>query len=207
MDDLTRKQKQVYEYLCSRAAKGDAPPTLDELCAELSLRSRGSIHKHIRALVDAGLVHPMAGKQRGVRLVGSADEGGVVPFDPDLLPFVGRIAAGVPLEAVNTQEQLLVPPILRTDRACFVLKVKGDSMIDEGILDGDLVVIESRDTARNGEIVVALIDGEDATLKRIVQRPEVIELWPANPSLSVMKYSPERVSIQGAVVGQMRTYT
>jgi repressor LexA len=149
----------------------------------------------------------MAGKQRGVRLVDSDHEGGVAPSDPDLLPFVGRIAAGVPLEAVNTQEQLLVPPILRTDRACFVLKVKGDSMIDEGILDGDLVVIESRDTARNGEIVVALIDGEDATLKRIVQRPEVIELWPANPSLSVMKYSPERVSIQGAVVGQMRTYT
>ncbi len=99
-----------------------------------------------------------------------------------------------------------MPSHLRGPGSCYVLQVKGDSMIDEGILDGDWVVVERRDHARNGEIVVALIDDEEATLKRIEQTPAECILHPANPALAPMRYPPERVRIQGVVVGQMRAY-
>jgi repressor LexA len=172
----------------------------------------------VRALVEAGLVHDMDGKQRGVRLVESDGPRGVRLVEPKglrgddeertgmPLPLLGRIAAGRPLEAVSSPGMIDVPSHLRSDRPCFVLRVRGDSMIEDGILDGDLVIVEQRDHARNGEIVVALVDGGDATLKRIVQRPGQIELWPANAAMEVMRYSPERVQIQGAVIGQMRSY-
>jgi repressor LexA len=99
-----------------------------------------------------------------------------------------------------------VPPALRTQRDCYVLQVRGDSMVDEGILDGDWVVIEQREHARNGEIVVALVDGSDATLKRIEQRPGKVVLHPANAAMKPMTYPPDRVRIQGVLVGQMRRY-
>jgi len=120
--------------------------------------------------------------------------------------MLGRIAAGQPVEAVEAPDVIEVPASLRSDKPCFALRVRGDSMIEDGILDGDVVIVEQRDCARNGEIVVALVDGEDATLKRIIQRPNEIELWPANSQMEVMRYPPERVAIQGAVVGQMRSY-
>lgn len=203
---LTRRQAEIYEFLKAEAAAEQPPPTLDQLCDALNLRSRGSLHKHIRGLVEAGLVHDSGGKQRGIRLVESAESKDAPRADAIPLPFLGKIAAGQPLEAIATQDALEVPSILRSDKPCYVLRVQGDSMIDEGILDGDLVVVESREHARNGEIVVALVDREDVTLKRIVQRPDTIELWPANATMSVMRFSPDRVQIQGVVVGQMRSY-
>lgn len=212
---LTRKQTEVYEFLLDRASGGGPPPTLDELCARLALRSRGSMHKHVRALVGAGLVHDMGGKQRGVRLVGGLSveplqvqpaKDSVPDTSPVSVPLFGKIAAGRPIEAVANQEELDLSAMLRGECPCFALRVEGDSMVDEGILDGDFVIVEQREHARNGEIVVALVDGEDATLKRIIQRPDQIELWPAHPTMDVMRYSPERVQIQGVVVGQMRSY-
>jgi len=197
---LTRRQQAILDYLRESQLRRTHPPTLDELCSALGLRSRGSMHKHVTALVEAGYVEPLSGKQRGVRLSEAAQD------DPSTLPLLGRIAAGRPIEAVQDSQELEVPRQLRGKGRCYVLQVRGDSMVDDGILDSDWVVIEQRDYARDGEIVVALIDGEDATLKRIEQRPDVCILHPANSDLEPQHYAPGRVNIQGVVVGQMRAY-
>jgi repressor LexA len=197
---LTRRQQAILDHLRESRNNQAHPPTLDELCRALGLRSRGSMHKHVQALVEAGHVEPLSGKQRGVRLR-EPDE-----TDTATLPLLGRIAAGRPIEALENPQPLEVPAQLRGKGRCYVLQVRGDSMIDEGILDGDWVVIEQRDHARDGEIVVALIDSEEATLKRIEQTPSACILHPANPNLSPMRYAPHQVQIQGVVVGQMRAY-
>ena len=119
---------------------------------------------------------------------------------------MGSIAAGQPIEAIEHTEWINVPDQLRTEQACYVLKVKGDSMIEAGILDGDWVVIEQRSHAQNGDIVIALIDNQEATLKFIEQTPEEVLLIPANSSLEAMRFQPAQVSIQGVLVGQMRSY-
>ncbi|MDX1431771.1 MAG: transcriptional repressor LexA [Gammaproteobacteria bacterium] len=196
---LTRRQRDILACLRDGARAGRAPPTLDGLCTALGLSSRGSLHKHVQALVRAGLVHPLGGKQRGIRLSAAAWRG-------DDLPLLGRIAAGRPIEAVSEALPVEVPARLRGDGECYVLEVRGDSMIDEGIHDGDWIVIERRDHARDGEIVVALIDGEEATLKRIEQREDGCLLHPANRNLAPLRYPPERVQIQGVLVGMMRAY-
>lgn len=197
--DLTRKQKAIHDYLQERNHEGAWAPTLEELCHELGLRSRGSLHKHIQALVQAGLVQPLD-KRRGIRL---SDAGA---WGEDSLPLVGRIAAGHPIEALEQQERIRVPEILRSARPCFVLQVRGDSMLEAGILDGDFVVVEQRAYADDGDIVVALICNEEATLKRIEQRPDRVLLHPENPTMQTLELSPDEVSIQGVVVGQMRAY-
>jgi repressor LexA len=197
---LTRRQRSILEYLRATRDARAHPPTLDELCRALGLSSRGSMHKHVQALVAAGYVEPLSGKQRGVRLR-AHDEAHAAT-----LPLLGRIAAGHPIEALENPEDLEVPRKLRGRGRCYVLQVDGDSMIDEGILDGDWVVVEQRDQASNGEIVVALIDGEEATLKRIEQTPDACILHPANSDLAPLRFAPGRVRIQGVVVGQMRAY-
>ncbi len=197
MSSLTARQKQIVEHLKEHAAAGHAP-SLRQLCAELGLRSPGSLHKHIRALTVAGLVERAPG--RGIRLTAAA------LHDPDTLPLLGRIAAGRPIEAIGDQRRIHVPPELRGKGDCYVLEVRGDSMIEEGILDGDWVVVEHRDHARNGELVVALIDDAEATLKRIEQRPGAVILHAANPAYPPLRYEPRRVRVQGVVVGQMRRY-
>ena len=214
--NLTRRQQEIYEYLRDHLDDFPHPPTLDELCQALGLSSRGSLHKQIQALIEAGLVEPMNNLRRGIRLL---DEDGVTntaPFDArtsaertlrqNSLPLYGKIAAGQPIEAIAHPETVEIPPNLRTAKPCYVLEVKGDSMIDEGILDGDWVIIEQRDQARDGEIVVALIDGEEATLKRFEKGQGTRLLHPANPKMQPMVYHPARVQIQGVLVGQMRRY-
>lgn len=199
-EQLTRRQLDILEQLRDRARETERPPTLDELCAELGLRSRGSLHKQVSALIDAGLVEPMEGRQRGVRLTEAA------LVDERSLPLLGTIAAGRPIEVLPQAESIEVPSHLTRSRPCYVLQVRGDSMVEDGIIDGDWVVIEQRDHARNGEVVVALVDGDHATLKRIEQRPGRVVLHPANGSMEPMQYAPERVRIQGVLVGQMRRY-
>lgn len=200
---LTRRQQEIFEYLRSHLDGFPHPPTLDELCDALGLKSRGSLHKQIQALIEAGLVEPMNNLRRGIRLTDATEDpaGG-----DDGLPLYGYIAAGSPIEAISNPEMIDVPTQLRTSEPCYVLEVRGDSMIDEGILDGDWVVIEHRDRARDGEIVVALVDGSEATLKRLEQRSGEVVLHPANAALSPMHFSPEQVQIQGVLVGQMRRY-
>lgn len=198
---LTRRQQEIYDYLLANLDSFPHPPTLDELCNALGLSSKGSLHKQIQALIDAGLVEPMNNRRRGIRLSEeeNTDEGHGIPF-------LGYIAAGSPIEAVEQREIVQVPDYLRTNKPCYVLQVKGESMIDEGILDGDQIIIEQRDHARNGEIVVALVEGSDATLKRIEQKQGCVILHPANAAMKPMKFAPDQVQIQGVLVGQMRRY-
>ena len=196
---LTRRQQEILERLHAHAEAGEPPPTLDALCAKLGVRSRGSLHRHIQALVAAGLVEPLGGQHRGIRLVPQ-------PPRDDRLPLLGRIAAGRPIEAIVEPEQIEVPSLLRTSGTCYLLQVAGDSLCEAGILDGDYVVIEQRDHARDGEIVVALIRGEDVTLKRILQEPGRVLLYPENSAMQAMEYHPDEVQIQGVLVGQMRAY-
>lgn len=205
MTSLSRKQQDIYEFLLINQKKLAYPPTLSELCLMLGLASRGSLHKHIKALTMAGLVEPMDKKQKGIRLTKKATES--IADQEHGLPFVGRIAAGKPIEAIENISYMAVPEQIKSKNPCYVLQVKGDSMIDEGIFDGDWVVIEQRTQARNGEIVVALIDKSEATLKFIEQYPHETLLIPANSNMATMTFMPDQVEIQGVLVGQMRSYT
>lgn len=196
---LTRKQQEIYEFLRENAEQFAHPPTFDELCQRLGLSSRGSLHKHIQALVEAGLVEPLEGRQ-GIRLAehDQAELG---------IPHLGSIAAGRPIEALPQPEFLPVPDFLLSKRPCYVLTVKGDSMIDAGIRDGDLAVIEQRDHARNGEIVVALINGNEATLKRLQNNTDgTVTLIPENNTMAPMIYPAAQVVIQGVLISLLRKY-
>ncbi len=197
---LTRRQRDIFDYLVEREERNEAPPSLDELCEAMGPKSRGSMHAQIKALLDEGLVEPMGGRHRGVRVRQQPAR------SPEQLPLLGSIAAGQPIEAIENSEWMDVPPQLRSGGDCFVLQVRGDSMIEAGILDGDWVVIEKRDQARDGEIVVALTDGENATLKRLRQLPDKVLLIPENCDMAPIELSPDRVQIQGVLVGQMRAY-
>lgn len=199
-DALTRRQQEILEFLRDTAADGEPAPNLDDVCRALGLRSRGSLHKHIQALVDAGYVEPMDGRRRGVQLTADAREAA------GTLPLLGRIAAGQPLEAVTRSESVAVPDWLRGRGECYVLEVRGDSMREDGILDGDRIVIEQRDRVRDGDVVVALVDGEEATLKRLERRGGDVILHPANADYAPMTFAGDRVTVQGVVVGQMRRY-
>jgi len=174
-------------------------PSLSELAASLGLRSRGSLHKHVQALIEAGYLQPKIGRTRGFDLTEKAEE------RLHTLPLLGRIAAGQPIEAIPGEDTLnLTEFLLGPER--FALRVLGDSMRDAGILDGDTVIIERRDTARTGDIVVALINNDEATLKRLRRRGKRIELVPENSAYQTQVYPADQVQIQGVLVAQLRTY-
>lgn len=207
MDKLSRRQREIFDFLRVNYHDFVYPPTLDELCAALGMASRGSLYRHILALIEAGLIEPFTGnKQGGVRLTALAQCVEAETVAEGALPFVGAIAAGKPIEALETISYMTVPEALKSDKPCYVLQVKGDSMIEAGIFDGDWVVIEQRNYALNGEIVVALIEKTEATLKYIEQKPDQILLLPANASMTALAYHPEQIEIQGVLVGQMRSY-
>ena len=198
---LTRRQADVLAWLRERRRRGGRPPKLDEICRGLRLRSRGSLHKHVQALVEAGLVEPMRGMRRGVRL---REEPAAAE-----VPLAGTIVAGRPIEAVELPESVEVPAFLRGDRPSFALRVRGDSMIGDGILDGDVVVVERREEARNGEIVVAghrrgrgdaqALPGHRGPARR--HRAPAREPAYAGPSLPAGSGARD-----GAVTGRMRSY-
>ena len=198
---LTDRQKQVYDYLCDYSREHGRTPKLREIADFLGIRSRGSVHRYVQALVQAGLIAIEPDRARGIRLL---QEPG--PGNQYTLPLLGRIAAGLPIEAIPDQEEIdLSEFFIRPNR--FVLKVTGESMIEAGILDGDMVVVEQASTAHDGDIVVALIDREEATLKTFRRNPDKsISLVPSNSSMKTMRYAADRVQIQGIVVGQMRSY-
>ena len=197
---LSRRQMDVLGALQAHAAGGGRPPTLDELCRILGLASRGSMHKHVQALVREGYVEPMEGRQRGVRLI--EQKANTTPR----VPLLGQVAAGSPLDPVDPNDFVEIPPSFRTRKPCFAVRVRGDSMTEAGILDGDLVVAERRDSARVGDLVIALIDESEATLKRFRPDGDHVVLEPANAAMRPLRYASERVRIQGVVVSQLRRY-
>jgi len=205
---LTRKQQEVLDFLINHQDDFTHPPTLDELCLKMGLKSRGSLHKHIQGLISAGFVEASNRKQRGVRLIKQAitePNQETVPEEKGT-PFMGAIAAGSPIEAIETRSYMAIPDEIKTDNPCYILQIKGDSMIDIGIFDGDWVIIEKQNHAKNGQVVVALIDNYDATLKYIEQTPNETLLIPANKKMQAMHFAPHQVEIQGVLVGQMRSY-
>jgi len=195
---LTDRERQVYDFVQAYARRHGVAPKLKEIAAYLGITSRGVVHRYLRAVEAQGLIAIEPEVTRGVRLRHTART--------NMLPVLGRIAAGLPIEAIPDETEIDLSEFFMGPNR-FVLRVAGDSMIEAGILDGDMVIVESRNTAHNGEIVVALIDREQATLKYFQRNADgSITLKPANRALKPMRFAAERVAIQGAVVGQMRSY-
>ena len=197
---LTDRQSQVYDFIRAYVRRHGAAPKLREIAAHLGISSRGSVHRYLQAIADAGLITVEAERARGIRLVEAGQPSG------GTLPLLGRIAAGQPIEAIPGQDEIDLSGFFMGPNR-FVLRVQGDSMIEAGILPDDMVIVESRNSARDGEMVVALIDGTEATLKHLRNnRDGSITLFPANAALAPLRYSAQRVAIQGVVVGQFRSY-
>ena len=198
---LTQLESRCLSTLRDYINQNGHAPTLAELGALVGLKSRGTVHRYVSTLVDKGyLERPAKQGWRGISLSPQAEQ------SLNTLPLLGKIAAGKPIEAIANQTQInLHDMFLGPNR--YVLKVEGDSMIDAAILDGDLIIIESQNQANDGEIVVALIDDEEVTLKRLKHSDnETITLIPANAQLTAISYAAQRIKIQGVLVGQLRNY-
>ncbi len=200
---LTDRQAQVYDFIRAYVGRHGSAPKLREIASHLGISSRGSVHRYVQAIADAGLISVQPERARGIRLREPASSG---RSPGGALPLLGRIAAGQPIEAIAGEDEIDLSEFFMGPNR-FVLRVQGDSMIESGILPDDMVIVESRDSARDGEIVVALIDATEATLKRLQRNGDgSITLHPANAALAPMRYSAARVRIQGVVVGQFRSY-
>ncbi|MCK5002114.1 MAG: transcriptional repressor LexA [Gammaproteobacteria bacterium] len=198
---LTDNQRTVLNFIQRYIATRGVSPKLQEIAEGIGISSRGVAHRYVQALVDAGFLSIDKGKHRGIRLLREN------PHQPEnTLPLLGKIAAGKPIEAIPGEDEINLNDFF--GRNNFAVRVQGNSMIDVGILDGDVVVIEFRETASDGDIVVALIDEEEATLKRFKSTPQgrFIKLIPENKDMETMVYEASRVRIQGVLVGQLRKY-
>lgn len=193
---LTLTQRKTYEFIQQFFHQHDHAPTAAEIAQGIGIKSRGVVHRYLKALVGADLIRLLPKRHRNIQLLASASSAS--------LPLVGAIAAGQPIEAIEQQETIDVASIfLGANR--YALKVKGDSMIEDGIFDGDVVVCERTQTPEEGQIVVALIDNEQATLKRFYRNANnTITLLPANSEHQPMIYPAERVQVQGIYVGLLR---
>lgn len=203
MTYLTERQKEILEYIEQFTTARGVAPTHREICERFGFTSYGTVHKHLKLLAEKGFVRRDWNQKRGMELL---PRDGQQRAEPSL-PFSGRIAAGRPIEAVAGDEQLTVPRhLLGTKRGeHYVLQVVGESMIGEGIHDGDLVVVHRCDTAEPGEMVVALV-GEEATLKRFYPEGGRVRLQPSNPAMQPIWVPAAELRVQGVVVGLMRRY-
>ncbi len=200
---LTDRERQVYDFVQAYTRRHGVAPKLKEIATHLGIVSRGVVHRYLRAVEAQGLIAIEPEVARGARLRRTVRGGAV---RATVLPMLGRIAAGLPIAAIPDETQIDLSEFFMGPNR-FVLRVAGDSMIEAGILNDDMVVVESRASARNGEIVVALIDRDEATLKYFLRNADgSITLKPANARLAPMRFAAERVTIQGVVVGQMRSY-
>jgi repressor LexA len=196
---LTPTQDRALTFIRRYLKRRGYAPSLIEIAEGIGITSKGTAHRHVQALADAGRIRLIAGRKRGIELV---DE---EALSKTSLPLLGRIAAGHPIEAIAGQERLELNDLFGPNR--YALQVKGDSMIDAGIFDGDLAIIERCDTADDGAIVVALIDDEEATLKRLRRlKSGRIKLIAENPEMPPLTYAAKRVRIQGVLVCQLRRY-
>jgi repressor LexA len=198
---LTRRQREVFDVIREFIETNGYSPSLEEIGGTLGLSSVATVHKHITHLVEKGFVRRVWNQNRSIEL---AEDNRGKALD---LPLVGTIAAGYPLEALPTTETITVPADMVAGKGrTFVLKIQGESMIGEQIREGDYVIIEARQVARDGETVVALVDGSDATLKRIYREGAFVRLQPSHPTMEPIVVAADRVSVQGVVVGLIRKY-
>ena len=204
---LTERQQQVLEYIRQTVAERGYPPSVREIGEAVGLSSPSTVHSHLSALVSAGAIKRDPTKPRAIMIV--AEEAVTTQAQDDRvrdIPLLGRIAAGTPILAAEHVEEVLPLPVdLVGSDPVFLLEVKGDSMIEAGILDGDLVAVRSQKDARDGEIVAALIDGDEATIKRLRRHEGNVILEPANPAYEPMVYS-DGVELVGKVVSVLRRY-
>lgn len=200
---LTDRQQAAYQFIRYYHLHHGYAPKLTEIADGIGIRSKGVAHRYVRAIAEEGLIDLCPGRHRGIRLAGDHQASSATELT---LPLVGQIAAGQPIEAIPDHNTFdLSNFFIGSNR--FVLKVQGDSMIEAGILEGDMVIVEQHDRARDGDIVVALIDKDEATLKYLQKNENgTVTLLPANKTMKPMNYSAERVQIQGVIVKQMRSY-
>jgi repressor LexA len=214
---LTAKQRELLLFIDSRLKQGGISPSFDEMREALDLKSKSGVHRLISALEERGFIRRLPNRARALEIVKLPEtpSATVVPLRPAApapandtidLPLHGRIAAGTPIEALQGTESFSVPAALLGPGEHYALEVSGDSMVDEGILDGDFALIRKVDTARDGEIVVALIDNEEATLKTFRREGSMVRLDPANRHYEPQRYEPRRVQIQGRLAGLIRRY-
>ncbi|WP_413871997.1 transcriptional repressor LexA [Albidovulum sp.] len=227
---LTRKQLELLDFIQKRVARDGVPPSFDEMKEALDLRSKSGIHRLITALEERGFIRRLAHRARAIEIVKLPEAMEKPGFSPRViegdrapaprgampvsevhaleLPVMGRIAAGVPIEAISeVSHHVAVPGSMLSGRGQhYALEVKGDSMIEAGINDGDIVVIREQATAENGDIVVALVEGHEATLKRFRRRGGMIALEAANPAYETRVLPEDQVKVQGRLVGLIRSY-
>ena len=224
---LTRKQYDLLHFIHERLQIDGVPPSFDEMKEALDLRSKSGIHRLITALEERGFIRRLAHRARAIEIIklpdsleaksprrapsdasdGKGVQMGAVAMSIEL-PVMGRIAAGTPIEAIRESSRNVAVPssMLAPSGRHYALEVKGDSMIDAGINSGDVVVIQEQSTAQNGDIVVALIEGEEATLKTFRRRGSTIALEAANPAYETRLYQEHQVQVQGKLVGLIRNY-
>lgn len=220
---LTRKQQELLMFINKRLQDGGVSPSFEEMKEALDLKSKSGVHRLVNALEERQFIRRLPNRARALEVLRLPEVGGrsgdsvvnvdfrsrktaAVANDVVELPLHGKIAAGMPLEAMESDRNLSVPAALLGPGEHFALEVSGDSMIEAGILDGDYALVQKCDTARDGEIVVALVDEEDATLKYLRRDKGEIRLDPANSAYTPQRYAPNRVRVQGKLVGLLRRY-
>ncbi len=200
---LTKRQREILDYLAAYIEEKQYAPSFEEIALHFSFSSLATVHEHLTNLEHKGFIRRSHNESRSIELVPEPGRASATE-----LPLLGQVAAGIPIEAVTTPETIAVPDDLIPRRgSSYVLRVRGDSMIDEHIQDGDLVVVNNRSTAETGEMVIALIDGTAATVKRFYREPGGwIRLQPANENISSIRVREDEVLVQGIVVGVIRKY-
>jgi repressor LexA len=198
---LTKRQREILDFLNDFIQQHGYAPSLEEIGRRFNLSSLATVHKHLTNLQDKGFIKRAWNRSRSVELVPTRMGGRAVE-----LPLLGFVAAGMPIEAVASNETLAVPEEMVGRRDTYALRVRGSSMIDEQIRDGDYVIVEDRKTAENGEMVIALLGGSDVTLKKFYRENGSVRLQPANPTMTPIVVAAEQVQIQGVVVGVLRRY-
>jgi repressor LexA len=198
---LTKRQREILDYLQDFIQQHGYAPSLEEIGRRFGLSSLATVHKHLTNLQEKGFIKRAWNRSRSVEMIPATSGGRSVD-----LPLLGYVAAGVPIEAVATNEMIAVPEDLVGRRDTYVLRVRGNSMIDEQICDGDFVIVEDRKSAQNGETVVALLGGSDVTLKKLYRENGRVRLQPANPTMQPLFVDADQVQVQGVVVGVMRKY-
>lgn len=198
---LTKRQKEILTYLKAFLGDQGYSPTLEEIADHFGMASLNGVYKHLKVLEERGFIRRLSNRARSIQILEPEKES-----HSPALPLLGYVAAGNPIEAVVNSDEVSVPEMFLTRGSNYVLRVAGDSMIDEHIQDGDLIIIEQRQDAHNGETIVALVDGEEATLKRYYREGTRIRLQPANETMTPIFVDESRLTIQGIVVGLMRRY-
>ena len=200
---LTKRQREMLDFIEGFVRFRGYSPSFEEIAHSFGYRSLATVHEHLTNLQAKGYIRKNYNESRSIELVDG--ELRVAALE---LPLYGTVAAGMPIEAIENHESIAVPENMISGSLSehYVLRVRGSSMIEEQIRDGDYVIVQSRDTAYNGEMVIALVDGENATIKKFYQEDKQIRLQPANPGLDPMYFDPSRIVIQGIVIGVIRRY-